>query len=597
VRGAGLGACAVVLAACASPTFDFGERWPTPARGMVVSEHPLATRAGVEVLEKGGNAADAAVATALALAVVYPQAGNLGGGGFALWVAHDPEQPPTCLDFRETAPRNLRPSDFVDAAGNFVPSRSVESALGVGVPGSPAGLLAFHERHGKLSLRSVAAPALRLAREGFRLEPWLAEDLARPGLRSRLLRHGMAFQVFYRDEEPLAEGEFVVQPELAATIQRLVDDGARGFYEGEVADALVAAVRAGGGVLDHQDLRDYEPKWREPLRGWFRGLEILTVPPPSSGGIVLLQVLSMLDGFPLDEEAQQTRQRWIDEGRSFPGQAPLSPRAIHWWIEALRLAFADRAEHLGDPDFHDVPQQELLGADWILERRISIGELANPKVGPLQLEFHSGEDTTHLSVLDGDGNAVSLTTTLNTSFGCGLMVPGVGVILNNEIDDFSILADTPNAYGLVGSAANGIKPGKRPLSSMTPTVVRDGGQVVRMVLGSPGGPRIITSVLQVLLRTEVYGQSLEEAVRAPRLHQQWNPSLTRFEPGWDPLVLSGLRNRAHDVREEEGRWSSVQAIRVEVGGEPVGVSDPRRGGTADGTDLLPTEPARPGEFP
>jgi len=584
-RVAALALCACF--GCAIPTFDFSEKWQTPRRGMVVSEHPLATQAGVQMLEQGGNAADAAVATALALCVVYPQAGNLGGGGFALWVAHDTGEEPSAFDFRETAPASLTREHFVDEAGEFVPERSIEGPLGIGVPGSPQGLWELHRKHGKLRFARVAQPAIRLARDGFEVDAFLAGSLAKASHRQRLLRRGMAAQIYYKGGRSPGSGERVLQPELARTLERFVERGPSIFYTGEIAEAIVAAVEAEGGELSMSDMQSYRIRTEPPLRGWFRGLEILTLPPPSSGGVALLQVLSMLDGFPLDEERQIAIQRALDDGTPLPeGTAALSGRALHWWVEAMRLAFADRSEHLGDPAFHEVPINELLSPERIWERRISIGELANPGVQPMRLPLGESNDTTHLSVLDADGNACSLTTTLNTSFGCGFMIPGHGILMNNELDDFAIVANTPNAYGLVGSQseANAIGPGKRPLSSMTPVVIRDGGKAVRMVLGSPGGPRIITSVIQVILRKEVYGQSLEDAVRAPRLHQQWNPTYTTIEKDWDPVLIQRLRDRHHETKEVSD-MGSVQAIFCEVGGDPIGASDPRRGGSAQAERL------------
>ncbi len=561
-----------LLASCAGlPRFDEGGPWPPPRAGMVVSEQALATEAGVTILEQGGNAADAAVATALALAVVYPQAGNLGGGGFAVWVAHDPASEPLFLDFRESAPAALRAQMFLDETGRPVPERSLESGLGVGVPGSPRGLYEFQQRLGRLPFSSVAAPALELARRGFAVDRWLAEDLRDE--RDKLARQPGARALFFAGDEPLAEGALLVQPELARTLERYAREGPDAFYEGEVAERLVVEVQGAQGVLALDDLAGYRVAWRAPLRGWFRGLEIITAPPPSSGGIALLQVLSMLDGFPLDEE----RIRQAEESADPVG---LSGRALHWWIESLRLAFADRAEYLGDPDFQPVPVNVLLSPERINRLRVGIGEFANPLVRALPAPAREGGETTHVSVLDAEGNAVSLTTTLNTTFGAGIVARGTGVLLNDEIDDFALAPGVPNEYGLVGGAANALRPGKRPLSSMTPTVVRDGGQVVKYVLGSPGGPRIITSVLGVLLRTVVYGQDLATAVAAPRLHQQWSPPVTRLEPGWDELQVQALRNRSHALELSENTWGRVQAIAVEVGGEPVGVSDPRGGGAA-----------------
>ena len=457
-----LGLAVLLQAACASFDPEKAARWPTPRRGMVVCEHPLAAEAGKYALREDGNAADAAVAAALALAVVYPQAGNLGGGGFAVWVAHDPNQAPWVLDFRETAPRGLTPEHFLDEEGRLVPERSLSGPLGVGVPGSPRGLFELHKALGRLPFSKVATPAIDLAEAGFPVDAWLARDLADPDTREFLTRDPYAASIFYPGGEPLGEGELLVQSDLAKTLRRLVSRGPRGFYEGEVADAIVDTLRAGGGVMDQEDLEAYETVRREPLRGWFRGLEIVTVPPPSSGGLVLLQALSMLDGFPLDKEIARARTTAREMGRETDaGAATLSARAVHWWIEAMRLAFADRARHMGDPAYHDVPVDELLSPEWIAERRVSIGESANPEAEPLDLgAFHGGEDTTHLSVLDRDGNAVSLTTTLNTSFGSGMMARGAGFFLNNELDDFALQADTPNVYGLVGGSANALEPGE-----------------------------------------------------------------------------------------------------------------------------------------
>ena len=573
VRRVALALVLLATGCIGGPQFDEGGLFPPPRSGMVVCEQPLATEIGVAILERGGNAADAAVAVALALAVVLPQAGNLGGGGFAVWVAHDPAEEPRFLDFRETAPAACVPELFLDAQGNPVPERSLELGPGVGVPGSPAGLFAFQSELGRLPFAEVAAPAIRLAREGFEVDAFLAAELEQE--RAKLARHPGAVEVFFRDGRPLRAGERLVQPDLARTLETVAGAGPAGFYRGDVAARLVRELAQVEGVMSAADLREYQARWRPPLRGWFRGLEIVTAPPPSSGGVALLEILAMLDGFPLDEERVRVR---AEEPENAVG---LSGRALHWWIEAMRLAFADRAEHLGDPDFHAVPVERLLAPEHVTALRVSIGELANPRVrsAPLAPVTREGQDTTHLSVLDADGNAVSLTTTLNTSFGSGIVARGTGVLLNDELDDFSIRAGTPNSFGLVGGSANQLAPGKRPLSSMTPVVVRDGGQVVKYVLGSPGGPRIITSVLGVLLRVIVYEEELPLAVAAPRLHQQWSPVRTRLEPGWDALTRQALLDREHELEDDEA-WGSVQAIAVDIGGEPVGVSDPRSGGKA-----------------
>jgi gamma-glutamyltranspeptidase / glutathione hydrolase len=512
-------------------------------------------------------------------------------------VPHDSDEESLALDFRETAPRDLTAEAFLDEEGEFVSERALRGHLAPGVPGSPHGLWILQQRLGRLPFRLVAAPAIELAREGFPVDAWLARDLRRKTSRERLLHAGMAGALFFPEGRPLEEGELLVQTELAETLELFATLGPDGFYRGDVGAAIVAALAAGGGVMTKKDLSGYESVWREPLRGWFRGHEVLSMPPPSSGGLVLLQVLSMLDGFPLDEEYTRTREaRELQAGRTLgPSEIGLSGRALHWWIEAMRRAYADRAAHMGDPDFHEVPVEELLSPAWIAARRVSIGARATSDVEPMPLPAAGGDETTHLSVIDREGNAVSMTTTLNTSFGCGLMVPGGGFLLNNELDDFAIQAGVPNVYGLVGGEANALVGGKRPLSSMTPTVIRQGGRAVTMVLGSPGGSRIISAVIQVVLRTHVYGQSLADAVAAPRLHQQWSPSPTGFEEGWDSALLQDLRNRAHEIEVKETRFGSVQAIEIEIGGEPVGVSDPRRGGAAGVEDGDLSEPTRPPE--
>ena len=585
-RRAGLGA--LLLVACRSID-DYGAGLtPTPARGMVVSAHPLATEAGVRALEAGGNAADAAVATALALAVVYPQAGNLGGGGFALWVPgpERSEEEPVAWDFRETAPAALRPDDYLNEDGSPNRERMLASPFAAGVPGSPRGLWELHAAHGELEFAEVAERAIELARDGYAVDPWLVRSLESESSRRRLTKDSDAAERYYPAGRILEEGAILRQPHLARTLELLVERGPDGFYAGPVADAIVAEMENGRGRISHADLLAYRVERRAPLRGWFRGHEVLSMPPPSSGGVVLLQALAILERFSLDAE----RARALEAGEPHP--AGLSERALHLWIETMRRGFADRAEHMGDPGFHDVPVEELLAPAWIAERASSIGEEPDPDVAAwLPTPRPEGTETTHLSVLDAEGNALSMTTTLNTSFGCGEVVAGAGFLLNNEMDDFS-LPDIANTYGLVGSEANWIEAGKRPLSSMTPTVLRR-GNLNTLVIGSPGGPRIITSVLQVLLRHLVSEQPLDEAVAAPRLHQQWRPESTWVEPDWDAALLEGLRARGHALTESASTWSSVQAIACEPGGEPVGASDPRRGGTAWGVGRPRPTPPRP----
>jgi len=511
---------------------------------------------------------------------------------------------PASLDFREMAPAGYEARLYLDEAGEVVRERSLSTPLAVGVPGSPAGLFELYRRFGskRLSFAQLCAPAIRLAKSGFPVDPWLARSLAASSMRRRLTADPASAALFYPQGKALTEGEVLEQPNLAATLRRFARGGVNAFYRGETAASIVESLEAAderadgvtrGGGMTLEDLEAYEVRDREPVVGWFRGMEVIGMGPPSSGGVALLQVLAILDGFPLGAERTRTMKE-VADGVPIPAEdSGLSARAVHWWIEAMRLAFADRAEHLGDPDHHPVPLTALLDSAWIAERRMSIRELSDPDVGPMGLELPpEGSQTTHLSVLDKQGNAVSLTTTLNGSFGSGIMAADAGFFLNNELDDFSIRAGTANMYGLVGGAANQLMPGKRPLSSMTPTVVRDGGRRVSLVIGAPGGPRIITSVIQVILRTLVYGQDLEAAVAAPRLHQQWMPQVTRFEPGWNPDLLEALRS-LHDqeVETSGGGYGSVQAIAVAPDGTVVGVSDPRHGGSA-GIEGEPLPPQR-----
>lgn len=609
VAGAlGLLALGWVVSACrAADPFGQEPGVPRPATGAVVSAHPLATRAGLKILEDGGNAADAAVATALVLAVVYPQAGNLGGGGFAVWVPREGE--PNTLDFRELAPAGFIPELYQDAAGEVVPERSLATPLAVGVPGTPAGLYELYRRYGSkaqgLTFADLCEPAISLAREGFQVDAWLARDLRSSGARARLEADPGARELFYPGGAPLAEGQVLKQPRLAATLERLARGGSKAFYGGPIAEAIVQSLRAaderagivaGSHSMTLEDLASYKVEQRKPLVGRFRGYEVISMGPPSSGGLVLLQVLAVLNGFPLDAEraaALSAFELGDDPSNTVCG---VSPRRVHWWIEALRMAFADRAMHLGDPDKHAVPVRSLLSAGWVARRRVSIGEHARPNVAPWAPDPPPESDqTTHLSVLDGEGNAVSLTTTLNTSFGSGILVAEAGFLLNNELDDFSIQAGTPNLYGLVGGEANQLAPRKRPLSSMTPTVVRRSNGAVSLVIGSPGGPKIITAVLQVVLRVLVLEQDLESAIRAPRMHQQWKPQETLFEEGWPLALIEALGNRHGQPTRTipNGRFGSVQGILVQPDGSVNAFSDARRGGVGGVQGEALPQPTRP----
>ncbi|MEM9802978.1 MAG: gamma-glutamyltransferase family protein [Planctomycetota bacterium] len=628
LRASSVAAVVLASACTAVDPFRAAEERVPPAVGAVVSEHPLATKAGLLVLEAGGNAADAAVATALALAVVYPQAGNLGGGGFAVWVpapSDDAEKNrPATLDFREIAPAGYGVDLYVDESGEVVRSRSLTTPLAVGVPGSPRGLYELYRMHGsrRLSFTQLSQGAIRLAEDGFAVDEWLARDLARSTTRAKLMADPGAAAVFYPDGEPLAVGERLVQPALARTLRILAQSGPDRFYGGPVARAIVEDLRdadermgsvAGDRLMNLDDLAAYRVTWREPLVAVLRGYEFIGMGPPSSGGVALFQILGILDGLPLDVERRSALER-IELGLAdppqtgrlgnvdpdaetpLPGPSGLDARGVHWWIEAMRFAFADRAVHLGDPDHVDVPVDELLDASWLARRRVSIGERARLDAAAWAPAPRAESlETTHLSVVDREGNAVSLTTTLNGSFGSGIFVDAAGFLLNNELDDFSIRPGTPNMYGLVGSAANQLAPGKRPLSSMTPVVARDGSGRVALVIGAPGGPRIITAVAQVVLRILLYDQSLVDAIRAPRLHQQWNPEVTSFEDGWDPSLLDVLvRVHGQPIRSSGGRtFASVQGILVQPDGTVDAYSDPRRGGAAGLEGEDPMRPARP----
>jgi len=612
---ASLGACST------TDPFRQQQTGTLPKTGAVVSEHPLATKAGLRVLEEGGNAADAAVATAFALAVVYPQAGNLGGGGFAVWVPREGDI--RSLDFREVAPSGYTPGLYLDDNGRVVRSRSLSTPLAVGVPGSPRGLYDLYRQCGskKLSFAQLCAPAIQLAGDGFSVDPWLAAALAKPATRALLTDDPGSAALFYPQGEPLQVGDRLVQPMLARTLKTLAQSGPQRFYEGAVAEAIVedlveadrrAGRVAGSRLLSLRDLKAYKSRWRKPVVGVFHGSQVIGMGPPSSGGVALLQILGILEGLPLDSARRDALER-IDLGLTDaprmerlgrlstdtsdmapPAPSGLDARGLHWWIEAMRCAFADRAEHLGDPDHVAVPIDGLLAPEWIAERRVSIGERANLDVAAwVATPPAQSSETTHLCVIDRDGNAVSLTTTLNGSFGSGIYVDKVGILLNNELDDFSIQAGTPNMYGLVGSEANQLAPRKRPLSCMTPVVVRDSDGHVELILGAPGGPRIITAVSQVLLRVLAYDQSLVEAIRAPRIHQQWRPVETRFERGWDESLVEAL-GRAHQqpLREPDDRvFGSVQGILIRPDGDVDVFSDPRRGGAGGREGEEPMRPA------
>jgi gamma-glutamyltranspeptidase/glutathione hydrolase len=529
--------------------------------GMVVAQEKTAADIGADVLRRGGNAVDAAVATGFAMAVTYPRAGNLGGGGFMIIHSRDRGED-VAIDYRETAPAAMTPDIFLGADGKPDNAKSRDSALGVGVPGTPAGLALALEKYGsgKFTLADLLKPAIDLARDGIVIADDSADTL--PDWHRRLARWESSAKIFSRaDGTSLREGDTLVQSDLAATLSRIAEQGPRGFYEGPVADRLASGVRDAGGIMTADDLKSYRAVVRAPARGSYRGYDIVSMPVPSSGGVVLLETLNILEGFPMGEMKQ--------------GSAP----SLHVMIEAMKRAYADRARYLGDPAFVSAPLATLVSKDYAARQRAGIDlERATPWTDALSATPpREGDNTTHFSVVDNLGNAVSNTYTLNYSYGLGLVAEGTGVLLNNELDDFTAAPGAANAYGLVGFEANLPGPGKRPLSSMSPTIVLKDGKPV-LVTGSPGGSRIISTVLQVIVNVLDYGMDVAAAVAAPRLHHQWLPDEVRVEHGFPEDTLAALRARGHRVVEPLGQ-SSANSIMVTANGV-LGAPDPRTRGAA-----------------
>jgi gamma-glutamyltranspeptidase/glutathione hydrolase len=536
---------------------------PVLARdGMVASQEKLATKVGAEILARGGNAVDAAVAVGFAMAVTHPQAGNLGGGGFML--VHLAERNETvAIDYRETAPAATTRDVFLDAKGDADPQKSRDTGLSVGVPGTVAGLALALERYGsgKFTLAELIAPAIRLAREGIAVEDDLADSLAR--FQPRLVRWPSTAKIFLKpDGVALGAGDRLVQTDLADALATIARDGPRAFYEGALADKIVASVRDASGLMTVEDMKNYRPIVREPVRGRYRGYDIASMPPPSSGGVHLVQILNILEGYEL-----RTRDA----------------AALHLMIEAMKPAYADRAEFLGDPETVRVPVKGLTSRRYADALRAQISaERARPatEIKPGQPQAHESENTTHYSVIDRHGNAVSNTYTLNFSYGVGLVADGTGILLNNELDDFAAKPGVPNAYGLVGGEANAPGPGKRPLSSMTPTILFRDGRVV-MVTGSPGGSRIITTVLQVVTNVIDFRMNIAEAVHAPRIHHQWLPDQVFAERSLAPELVQGLEARGHKVVLGPNSGSANSILITPEG--LAGAADPRtRGALAAG---------------
>ncbi len=551
--------------------------------GIVVSSHELASRAGVEMMQAGGNAVDSAVATGFALAVVHPPAGNLGGGGFMLIRLADGNT--HFLDYREKAPAAATADMYLDAQGNVIEDASVIGYKAIGVPGSVAGMVYAEQKYGKLTLKRVMAPAIKLAREGYVLSWGEARDLQND---QYLGKFAESRRVFQRDGSYYKAGEIFRQPDLARTLERIAakpDD----FYHGDLARELAAALKKGGGLITADDLAHYEVKEREPIRGTYRGYEIISAPPPSSGGTVLLESLNILEGYDLAKMGDRSAQ------------------SIHYTTEAFRRAFFDRAEFLGDPDFAKIPVAQLVDKKYGEAWRNSIEaehaspskELKRPAIfseleqyaaaHPQPQAVHEAPHTTHYSVVDAEGNAVAVTTTINDWFGSRVTADGLGFLLNDEMDDFSAKPGVPNSDGLIQGAANAIGPGKRPLSSMTPTiVVRDGKPF--LVLGSPGSSKIITTVANVLMGVIDYGMNIQEAVNAPRFHNQWLPDVLNVERWFSPDSVQALRKMGyeiqfglHDGAATSPYWSDAECVAVDPkSGDRLGASDYRYNGKAVG---------------
>jgi gamma-glutamyltranspeptidase/glutathione hydrolase len=524
--------------------------------GMVATQEALATEIGVDVLEAGGNAVDAAVAVGFALAVTLPQAGNLGGGGFM--IVHTANGETVAIDYREKAPGEAARDMFLDVSGNADSNLSRYSGLAVGVPGTVAGLALALERYGTMSLDQVMQPAIRLAEQGVTVTPDLADSLK--ANQKELTKWPSSAKIFFKaDGGAYAPGDTLVQTDLAKSLRAIAAQGPDGFYKGDIAQAIATQMQQDGGLITMADLAAYQAVVREPVRGTYRDYEIVSMPPPSSGGVHIVQILNILEEFPIGYLGHN------------------SAETIHLMAEAMKLAYADRSEFLGDSDFVEVPVKGLTSKDYAeaLRKKISAGRAtASATIKPSDPAPYESDQTTHYSVVDKDGNAVANTYTINFSYGTGLVAEGTGILLNNEMDDFSAKPGVPNAYGLIGGDANAVEPGKRPLSSMSPTIVLRDGEVF-LVTGSPGGSRIITTVLQVIMNVVDHGMNIAEASHAPRIHHQWLPDELRVEDGLSPDTVRLLEARGHTVRVQEVMGSTHSIMRAE-NGFLFGASDPRR---------------------
>ena len=527
--------------------------------GMVASQETLASRTGVEILKQGGNAVDAAVAVAFSLAVTLPRAGNIGGGGFML-VHIAKENKTIAIDYREMAPSKAKKNIFLDENGDAVEKLSREHGLAVGVPGTVMGMSLALEKYGTMTLAQVTAPAIKMAQEGISITPDLAQSLA--GLKRRMAQWPTTAAIFYKaDGSDYQVDDILKQPELAHSLSLIAEKGTKGFYEGETATKLINAVKDAGGIMTLDDLKNYKVVEREPVRGEYRGYQVVSMPPPSSGGVHIIEMLNVLQQFPIDKLGHNTAQ------------------TIHLMAETMKYAYSDRSEYLGDPDFYKVPVKALTSKDYAqkIASQIAMNKATpSAEIKPGKLAAYESDQTTHFSVVDKWGNAVSNTYTLNFSYGSGLVAKGTGILLNNEMDDFSAKPGVPNGYGLVGGDANAVEGNKRPLSSMSPTIVMKDGKPF-LVTGSPGGSRIITTTLQIIMNVIDHGLNIAEASNAARVHHQWQPDELRVESSFNRDTISLLEAKGHKVKVQSAMGSTQSIMVTEQG--IFGASDPRHSGS------------------
>lgn len=527
--------------------------------GMVSSQEALATHVGVDILKQGGNAVDAAVAVGFALAVTLPRAGNLGGGGFML-VHLAKEQRTLAIDYREVAPASAHKNIFLDENGDPVAKLSREHGLAVGVPGTVMGMELALKQYGTMTMSQVVAPAIELAKNGILVTPDLATSLA--GLKRRIAQWPSSKAIFYQaDGSNFAVGDTLFQPELAHSLSLISEQGSKGFYTGDTAEKIVAAITEAGGVMTLDDLAQYKVIERQPISGQYRGYQVVSMPPPSSGGIHIIEMLNMLEPYPIEKLGHN------------------SADTLHLMAEVMKRAYSDRSEYLGDPGFVDVPVSQLISKTYANSRAKSISiNRATPssEIAPGKIAGYESPQTTHYSVVDKWGNAVANTYTLNFSYGSGLVAKGTGILLNNEMDDFSVKAGVPNGYGLIGGDANAVKGGKRPLSSMSPTIVMKAGKPF-IVTGSPGGSRIINTTLQIIMNVIDHKLNIAEASYASRIHHQWLPDELRAEKSLNRDTINLLEAKGHKVKVKNAIGATQSIMVTEEG--IFGASDPRRAGS------------------